>query len=88
MYSYCDNEGNITTKSDYAKKCGNTKKFYCTEKDNQYYGISGNVVSKEVYQKECSKKSCEIKDGIYYDKDGNATTKSDYAKSCLNEKVY
>lgn len=56
----------------------------CSIYQGNYYGINGNIVSKETYDAECGPKYyCTIlPDGTMYGKNGNIVDKATYDKEC------
>ena len=56
----------------------------CSIFEGNYYGVSGNIITKFEYEKECLKPVCkDYGDGTYSDKDGNLVNKNEYEKQCL-----
>ena len=61
-------------------------KHYCVKYNGKYYDHSGNVVSKEQYEKDCfpeDKHYCVKYNGKYYDSKGNVVSKEAYEKDCM-----
>ena len=99
-YSYCPSgvcEKKVTTSGNSGKVSTPdtpTKTVYsCKVVDGKYYNKSGNVVSKEDYEKSCvepeeEKHVCEIANGKYYDKNGKVVSESEYKKSCETSEKY
>ena len=55
----------------------------CTIYENNYYDKEGNITTKETYEKECKKHTCEVlSDGTKYGKDGRVATDIEYEKEC------
>ena len=68
------------------------KKHYCEIYGGKYYGKNGTVVSKKVYQNQCTHKPvvpekhyCAIYKGKYYGKNGNVVSKATYEKECKGQ---
>lgn len=65
------------------------KKHYCEIYGGKYYGKNGTVVSKKVYQNQCTNKPvvpekhyCAIYKGKYYGKNGTVVSKEVYKQQC------
>ena len=62
----------------------------CVVRGNTYYGLYGDIVSKTVYEKQCTKPSedkhyCVYYNDKYFDTYGNVVSEDEYRKSCMPE---
>ena len=107
-YSYCETylcqkqenkvpvKGSKTTEYVPIKQNTPSITYYCSIVGGKYYDANGNVVSKEVYEKSCTKPVeekhyCVYYNNKYYGKNGNVVTEAVYKAECtkpVEEKHY
>lgn len=75
---------NITINNCVSDNC-KPGRYYCQYVNGSYYGVNGDKVDKDTYDKECKleeKYYCKYVNGAYYGKNGNIVSEDTYEAEC------